>query len=169
MEQDAATYTRKCDKCQRFTLVSHFPYTEMVSLSNPWPFVQWGVDILGPLPQAPLQQKFLIVAIDYFTKWIEAEPLAKITEKNTRDFIWKHIICRFGVPKVIISDNARQFDNDKFKLFCSDLAISHHFSSLSHPQTNGQVKVTNRTILRNLKARLEKSKSEWTKDLPSIL
>ncbi|GFS29293.1 hypothetical protein Acr_00g0006120 [Actinidia rufa] len=93
-----------------------------------------GIDILGPLPQAPLQRKFLIVAIDYFTKWIEAQPLAKITEKNTRDFVWKHLVCRFGVPKVIISDNARQFDND-----------------------------------RNLKARLERSKSEWAENLPSIL
>ncbi|GFZ18321.1 hypothetical protein Acr_27g0000600 [Actinidia rufa] len=60
---------------------------------------------------------------------------------------------RFGIPKVIISDNARQFDNDRFRLFCSDLAISHHFSSPGHPQANGQVEVTNRTILRNLKAR----------------
>ncbi|GFY85492.1 hypothetical protein Acr_04g0002300 [Actinidia rufa] len=76
---------------------------------------------------------------------------------------------RFGIPKVIISDNARQFDNDKFRLFCSDLAISHHFSSPGHPQANGQVEVTNRTILRNLKARLERSKSEWAEDLLSIL
>ncbi|GFS30926.1 hypothetical protein Acr_00g0014820 [Actinidia rufa] len=88
-------------------------------------------------------RKFLIVAIDYFTKWVEAESRAKIIEKNARDFIWNHIICRFGISKVIISDNARQFDNDKFKLFCSDLAIAHHFSSPGHPQANGQVEVTN--------------------------
>ncbi|GFZ08777.1 hypothetical protein Acr_20g0005850 [Actinidia rufa] len=77
--------------------------------------------------------------------------------------------AEFGIPKVIISDNARQFDNDRFRLFCSDLAISHHFSSPGHPQANGQVEVTNRTILRNLKARLERSKIEWAEDLPSIL
>ncbi|GFY88793.1 hypothetical protein Acr_06g0007330 [Actinidia rufa] len=77
--------------------------------------------------------------------------------------------ARFRIPKVIISDNARQFDNDKFRLFCSDLAISHHFSSPGHPQANGQVEVTNRTILKNLKARLERSKSEWAEDLPSVL
>ena len=63
----------------------------------------------------------------------------------------------------------KQFDNDGFKLLCSNLAISNHFSSLGHPQVNGQVEVTNRTILRNLKARLKKLKSEWVKDLPSIL
>ncbi|GFZ15861.1 hypothetical protein Acr_25g0002700 [Actinidia rufa] len=84
-------------------------------------------------------------------------------------FVWKHVVCRFGIPKVIILDNARQFDNDKFKLFYSDLVICHHFSSLGHPQANGQVEVTNCTILRNLKARLERSKSEWAEELPSIL
>ncbi|GFS37978.1 hypothetical protein Acr_00g0055000 [Actinidia rufa] len=169
IERDAATYIRRCDKCQRFAPVSRLPHTEMVPMSSPWPFVQWGIDILGLLPRAPLQRKFLIVTIDYFTKWIEAQPLAKIIEKNTRDFVWKHLVCRFRIPKVIISDNARQFDNDKFKLFCLDLAISHHFSSPGHPQANGQVKITNRTILRNLKARLERSKSEWAEGLPSIL
>ena len=56
-------------------------------MTSPWPFAQWGVDIIGPLPQAPLQRKFLIVAIDYFIKWIEAEPLTKITERNTKSFI----------------------------------------------------------------------------------
>ncbi|GFZ19296.1 hypothetical protein Acr_28g0000010, partial [Actinidia rufa] len=152
IKRDAAAYIKKCDKCQRFAPVSRLPHTEMVPMSSPWPFAQWGIDILGPLPQAPLQRKFLIVAIDYFTKWIEAQPLAKITEKNTRDFVWKHLICRFGVPKVIISDNAKQFDNDRFRLFCSNLAISHHFSSPGHPQANGQVEVTNRTVLRKLKA-----------------
>ncbi|GFS34945.1 hypothetical protein Acr_00g0036910 [Actinidia rufa] len=136
IERDAATYIRRCDKCQRFAPISRLPHTEMVPISSPWPFAQWGIDILGPLPRAPLQRKFLIVAIDYFTKWIEAQLLAKITEKNTQDFVWKHLVCRFGIPKVIISDNARQFDNDKFK---------------------------------NLKARLERSKSEWAVDLPSIL
>ena len=169
IERDATAYVKRCDKCQRFAPVSRLPHTEMVPMSSPWPFAQWGIDILGPLPQAPLQRKFLIVAIDYFTKWIEAQPLAKITEKNTRDFVWKHLVCRFGVPKVIISDNARQFDNDRFRLFCSDLAISHHFSSPGHPQANGQVEITNRTILRNLKARLDRSKSEWAENLPSIL
>ncbi|GFY91128.1 hypothetical protein Acr_07g0013240 [Actinidia rufa] len=169
IERDAATYIRRCNKCQRFAPISHLPHTEMVPMSSPWPFAQWRIDILGPLPRAPLQRKFLVVAIDYFTKWIEAQPLAKITEKKTWDFVWKHLVCRFGIPRVIISDNARQFDNDKFRLFCSDLAISHHFSSPGHPQANGQVEVTNRTILRNLKARLERLKGEWAEDLPSIL
>ena len=60
------------------------------------------------------QLKFLIVGINYFTKWVEAEALATITEKNVRSFIWKSIICRFGIPRVLVSDNGKQFDNDTF-------------------------------------------------------
>ncbi|GFZ11352.1 hypothetical protein Acr_22g0007500 [Actinidia rufa] len=83
---------------------------------GPWPFAQWGIDVLGPLPQAPLQRKFLIVSIDYFTKWVEGEPLAKITKRNTKNFVWKNIICRFRILKFIVFDNAKQFNNDGFKL-----------------------------------------------------
>ncbi|XP_057480460.1 uncharacterized protein LOC130767578 [Actinidia eriantha] len=107
IERDATVYIRKCNKCQRFAPVSHLPHMGMVIIISPWPFAQWGIDILEPLPQAPMQRRFLIVAIDYFAKWIEAQPLAKITKKNARDFLWKHIVCRFGIPKVIILDNAK--------------------------------------------------------------
>ena len=115
MERDTATYTKKCDKCQRFALISHLPHIDMVPMTSPWSFAQRGIDILEHLSQTPLQKKFLNVAIDYFTKWIEAEPLAQITKKNTKNYIWKNIICQFGIPKVIISNNARQFNNDGFK------------------------------------------------------
>ena len=61
--------------------------------------------------------KFLVVGIDYFTKWVEAEPLAKITQQNVKNFIWKNIVCRFGVPRVLVSDNGRQFNKNKFIFF----------------------------------------------------
>ena len=107
MERDAILFTKKCDKCQRFAPMSHLPHTEMVPMTSPWPFAQWRIDMLGPLPQVPLQRKFLIVAIDYFTKWIEVEPLAKINKRNAKNFVWKNIVCQLGIPKFIISDNAR--------------------------------------------------------------
>ena len=74
---------------------------------------------MGPFPIVLRQLKFLIVGIDYFTKWVEAEALATITEKNMRSFVWRSIICRFGIPRVLISDNGKQFDNDFFWDFCS--------------------------------------------------
>ena len=65
------------------------------------------------------QLNFLIVGIDYFTKWVEAEVLATITEKNVRSFVWRNIVCRYRIPRVLVSDNGKQFDNDFFRDFCS--------------------------------------------------
>ena len=74
--------------------------------------------------------KFLLVGIDYFTKWVEAEPLTSITQQNVKNFVWKNIVCRFGVPRVLVSDNAL------FKNFCEYFEIQNHYSSPAHPQAN---------------------------------
>ena len=68
-------------------------------------------DIIGPIPQGKRQVKFLLVAIDYFTKWVEAKALSTITEAKIQNFVWKNIVCRFRIPWTIISDNRRQFDS----------------------------------------------------------
>ena len=124
---------------------------------------------MGPFPTAVRQLKFLVVGIDYFTKWVEVEALATITKKNVRSFVWRCIICRFGIPRVLVSDNGRQFDNDSFWDFCLQLGIKNHYSSPTHSQANGQVKVTNRSLLKIIKTRLEGAKGIWPEELPSIL
>ena len=138
-------------------------------MTAPWPFAQWGLDIMGPFPTTIRQLKFLVVGIDYFTKWVEAKTLATITKKNVRNFVWKNIICRYGIPRVLVSDNGKQFDNDVFRDFCSQLGIKNHYSSPAHPQANGQVKVTNRSLIKIIKIWLEGTKGIWPKELPSIL
>ncbi|KAL0426208.1 UNVERIFIED_CONTAM: hypothetical protein Slati_2795600 [Sesamum latifolium] len=105
-----------------------------------------GIDIVGPFPLAAGQRKFLLVAVDYFTKWVEAEPLARITEGEVMKFIWKNIICRFGIPREIISDNDRQFQGRKIQEWCQGLRIKQRFTTVAHPQANGQVEVTNRIL-----------------------
>ena len=107
MEQDAKSLVQKYDKCQRHSNIQHLPATSLTPISAPWPFVQWGLDIVGPFPPAIGGWKFLLVAVDYFMKWIEAKPLAKIIEAKVQDFIWKSIIYRFGLPRTLISDNSR--------------------------------------------------------------
>jgi hypothetical protein len=124
---------------------------------------------MGPLPIGRRQLKFLVVAIDYFTKWVEAEPLATITEKNIQNFVWKAVICRFRIPRVLVSNNEKQFDNPRFRQFSQELGIHNHYSSPSHPQANGQIEVTNRSLLKLIKTRLEGAKGLWPEELPSIL
>ncbi|GAV62408.1 rve domain-containing protein/RVT_3 domain-containing protein, partial [Cephalotus follicularis] len=169
MHQDAINLVRKCDKCQRNSNISRRPSQPLTSITAPWPFAQWGMDFVGPLPIATSQRKFLIVAVDYFTKWVEAEPLAIITEKNTESFVWKSIICRFGVPRTIITDNGKQFDCQAFRNFCREWRIEHRLASVAYPQSNGQAEVINREIISGLKKRLEDSKGRWTEELPSVL
>ena len=72
-----------------------------------WPFAQWGLDIMGSFPTAIRQLKFLVVGIDYLTKWVEAEALATIMEKNIRSFVWRNIICRYEILRVLVSDNGK--------------------------------------------------------------
>ena len=124
---------------------------------------------MRPFPTAIRQLKFLVVGIDYFTKWVEAEALATITEKNILSFISRCIICRFGIPRVLVSDNGKQFDNDSFRDICSQLGIRNHYSSPPHPQANRQVEVTNRSLLKIIKTRLQGAKGIWPKELPSVL
>ena len=82
MLKDAQAYVKTCDKCQRFNNLIRQPSEKLTPMTAPWPFAQWGLNIMGPFPTAIKQLKFLVVGIDYFTKWVEGEALATITEKN---------------------------------------------------------------------------------------
>uniref|UniRef100_A0A2N9GBC9 Integrase catalytic domain-containing protein n=1 Tax=Fagus sylvatica TaxID=28930 RepID=A0A2N9GBC9_FAGSY len=114
------------------------PPEEITPITSPWPFAQWGLDVMGPFP-------------------------------NVKSFVWKAVICRFGIPRVLISNNGKQFDNGPFREMCSQLNIKNHYSSPRHPQANGQVEVTNRTLLKQIKTRLEGVKRMWVEELPSVL
>ena len=150
--RDATDLVRRCKIYQEHAKISRLPYEPLTSITSPWPFQQWGLDILGPLPIGKGQCKFIIVTVDYFTKWAEAEPLATITEQKIRNFVWRAIICRFGIPRALVSDNGKQFDNAKFRDFCVELGIKNYYSSPAHPQSNGQAEVTIRTLKAALKA-----------------
>ena len=102
-------------------------------VSSPWPFAQWGMDLVGQLPQAIGQRKFLLVATDYFIKWVEVEPLAKIRDINVKNFKWKNIITRFGMPRAIAANNGTQFDSKLIKSFCAKYKIKNYYSTPSFP------------------------------------
>nr|XP_025679639.1 uncharacterized protein LOC112779552 [Arachis hypogaea] len=169
MMADSKDFVKKCVKCQQNANFARAPASELSLLTTSRPFSQWGVDLLGPFPVGPGQVKYLIVAIDYYTKWIEAEPLASISSSNCRKFMWRQVITRFGIPEVVISDNGTQFIDKKFTEFLNGLGIRQKFSSVEHPQTNGQVESANRIILSGLKKRLDNKKGAWADELASDL
>ena len=95
--------------------------------------------------------------------------LSTITEQKIRNFLWRAIICRFGIPRALVSDNRKQFDNAKFRDFCVELGIKNYYSSPAHPQSNGQAEVTIRTLKAALKTKLEDLKGSWVEYLPKVL
>ncbi|WVZ05479.1 hypothetical protein V8G54_018825 [Vigna mungo] len=146
LEKDCRAFTYKCKACQKYGYIFHGPTVELHNIVSPWPFAQWRMDIVGP---------FSIV--DYFTKWVETEPLAKISAAHVQKFVWK-IICRFGLPKTI-----------KLVAFYKELGIMPVTSSMEHPQTNGQVEAMNKIIAQDLKKRLGDAKGAWVDELPQVL
>jgi len=127
------------------------------------------MDILGPFSPGKGQVKFLIVAIDYFTKWIEAKPLASITAQQVQQFVWKDIIYRYGILHIIITDNGRQFIDKELAKFYIGIGIKHVTSSIEHPQTNGQAEAANKVILVELRKRLDNAKGRWPEELVEVL
>ncbi|KAK3035115.1 hypothetical protein RJ639_032617 [Escallonia herrerae] len=169
MQRDAIKFTKRCDPCQKFAPLTHTPAAPLSILTSPIPFAMWGMDILGPFPMATGQRRFVIVAIDYFTKWTEAESLATITASKCEEFFWKNVVCRFGIPKILITDNGKQFDNSNFRSSCEGLSICLRFTSVAHPQSNGQTENMNRSILQGLKRKLDDAKGAWVDELPKVL
>nr|GEW68148.1 reverse transcriptase domain-containing protein [Tanacetum cinerariifolium] len=100
----------------------------------------------SPFLEGPGKVKFLIVAMDYFTKWIKAKAMATITGGQVKKFIWDNIVCRFGIPGEIISDNGKQFSDNPFKDWCNKLNITQRFASVKHPQSN---ELAHRTMIKS--------------------
>ena len=110
-----------------------------------------------------------MVGMDYFTKWVEAEPLANIKDVDAKKFVWRNIITRFKVPQTLISDNGLQFNSKAFRRYCCKLGIANRYSTPAYPQGNRQAEAVNKAIVNGLKKRLDGAKGRWVEELPHIL
>ena len=119
----------------------------------------------GTFSKAVGNKKYLLVCTNYFTKWVEAEPLTNIRDVDVKRFIWKNIITRFGVPYVLISDNGLQFDSKAFRKYYSDLGIKNRYSTPAYPQGNGHVEAINKVIVNGLKKGLDNANGKWVEEL----
>ena len=153
-----------------FAKKQNTPANPTKSIIPTWPLPRWGVDIVGPLPLAPGNLWFMVVALEYFTKWIEAKALAKITSGTLISFVYQRIICQFGVPAYITVDNRKQFECTDFKNFCGKLNIKLTFASVNHPLTNGAVKKVNGLIFTAIsKSLFDSLKGKWAQELTTSI
>jgi transposase InsO family protein len=128
------------------------------------------MDLIGPLPPSQGGNKFVVVAIEYFTRWIEAKPLATITLESMKKFFWQNTICRFGLPRTLTVDNGKQFDSNKFKEFCKSLGTTIAFASIYHPEINGVVERANRVVfLAIMKTLFNLRKGKWVEELSKVM
>ncbi|XP_022020027.1 uncharacterized protein LOC110920078 [Helianthus annuus] len=169
MHQSAVNELQACEDCQRHAPINHRAKNDLVPVTSAWPFQKWGIDIVGPFPVSTGGVRFLLVAIDYFTKWIKAKPLRTITGDQILRFVWENIVCRYGMPLCIVSDNGKQFPEKPFKTWCERMHIEQNFTSVAHPQANGQVERANRSIVEGIKKRLGKEGVSWADKLPHDL
>ena len=114
-------------------------------------------------------KKYLLVSTDYFTKWVEAEPLTNIRDVDAKRFVWKNIVTWFGVPHVLISDNGLQFDSKIFRSYCGELGITNRYFTPTYPQGNRQAESVNKVIVNRLKKMLDDAKGKWVVELSHIL
>ena len=130
---NAEDIVRHCIDCQKFASRPHAPASELKTIPLSWSFATWGLDMVVPLKKSSKGgQTHLLVAVDKFTKWIEAVPITSSTALTAVNFI-KSIIFRFGVPHNIIIDNGTNFTAAEFQNFFQELGIKINYASVAHP------------------------------------
>ncbi|KAJ9538340.1 hypothetical protein OSB04_031073 [Centaurea solstitialis] len=169
LREDAMRYVQKCDACQKHSGMSHLPSEPLHSVLIPWPFMRWGMDIVGKLPPAPGQKVYLLVLTDYFSKWIEAAAFSQVRDKEVISFIQTNIIYRFGVPSEIMCDNGSQFISERTRKFCDERGIRLITSTPRYPHSNGLAESSNKVIINSIRKRLKEAKGRWVEELPSVL
>ncbi|XP_020168211.1 uncharacterized protein [Aegilops tauschii subsp. strangulata] len=170
--EDAEQLVLKCEGCQRFSKSSHQPATTLQTIPITWPFAVWGLDMVGPFKTAQGGMTHLLVAVDKFTKCIEARQIKKLKGPTTVRFIKDIAVC-YGVPHNIITDNGTNFAKGALAQYCSASGIRLNLAPIAHPQSNNQVERANGLILAGIKPRLVeplvRSPGSWLDELSADL
>jgi hypothetical protein len=135
MERDCIRHVQTCHKCQMYQNSKNAPPQYLHTMASPWPFSAWGMDVIGAItPKASNGHEFILVAIDYFTKWVEACSFKNVTQVAVTRFVKNNIICRYGMPEMLITDNASNLNNRMMDQLCQQFKIQHHNSAPYRPE-----------------------------------
>ena len=167
MFEDIKNYVITCDTCQRRGKAKRNEPLHPIPVGEP--FFQIGIDYVGPLPRTKNGNRYIIVAMDYLTKWPEAKPVKEATAKETVQFVYEDIICRHGCPGKILTDRGTHFNNLLLKGLMKKFEIQHLMSTPYHPQTNGLVERFNRTLGEALAKSATENIEEWDQYIAPVL
>ena len=169
MKKDTAEFVKKCHSCQVQATLIHTHPQNLHSMVTLWPFHTWGLDLVGPINPPPCGYIWILVATEYFTKWVEAVPLRKAIGGAIANFIKENIIVRFGVPRRIISDNGMPFVNSDVRKMLEFYQVKHHRSLPYYSQRNGQAEATNKTLIKIISKMSQEYTGGWAMHLPNVL
>ncbi|XP_049358681.1 uncharacterized protein LOC125823330 [Solanum verrucosum] len=145
------------------------PLHKLNAIGSPWQFVAWGMDVIGTTePPAFNGHRFILVAIDYFTKWVETTSYKSVTTKVVVDFVRNNLICRFAISDSIIIDNGANLNSHLMKEICEQFKITHQNSTTFCPQMNGTVEAANKNIKKILRKIID-NHIGWHEMLPYAL
>nr|GFA10794.1 reverse transcriptase domain-containing protein [Tanacetum cinerariifolium] len=158
--KDTHEFVKNCDSCQRQGKISQRDEMPQKSIQIYEIFDVWGIDFMGPFPSSR-GNKYILVAVNYLSKWVKAKTLPTNDARVVCKFL-KSLFARFGSPRAIISDRGTHFCNDQFAKVMLKYRVSHHLSTTYHPQTSGQVEVSNRGLKRILERTIRKNHASWS-------
>jgi len=167
MNKDIHLFIKCCPKCQMYKPQKQNNNAENIPTKPGLLFVKVGLDLIGPLPKTRKGNRYIIVLVDYFTKWVEAEPLKQTSSDKVIRFL-KNVFARHGVPELLIADNGPQFYSEKTKAFLDLHDVYVHYTAIYHPASNGEVENRNKEIVKYLKL-LGNKEEDWDEVLPSAL
>ncbi|GJZ26315.1 reverse transcriptase domain-containing protein [Tanacetum coccineum] len=165
--RDAHSMIKSCDTCQRQGKISQRDEMPQNAIQVCEIFDVWGIDFMGPFPSSH-GNKYILVAVDYLSKWVEAKALPTNDARVVVKFL-KSLFARFGTPRAIISDRGTHFCNDQFAKVMSKYGVTHHLATAYHPQTSGQVEVSNRGLKRILERTVGENRASWSDKLDEAL
>jgi hypothetical protein len=162
MLEDCFEYYKGCQDCQKFGNIQRVPASTLNPIIKPWPFRGWGIDLIGQInPPSSQGHKFVLLATDYFTKWVEEIPLKKITSENMLEFVKEHIIYRFRIPQTITTDQGAQFVSSEFREFAESMGIKLLNSSPYYAQANGQAEASNKIMIKIVQKKIDQKPKRW--------
>ncbi|XP_043699984.1 uncharacterized protein LOC122650653 [Telopea speciosissima] len=168
--KNCVRYAKGCWACQTHGPVQWLPTTEFNLVIKPWPFKGWAKDLIGKItPLATRGHCFIIVAINYFTKWVEAVPMKGVSQMDVIQFLKSHIIHRFGLPETITCDNGSIFTVDEVIAYAAELGITFTHSTPYYAQDNGQAEASNKILKGFLAKVVDDNPQRWADMLSEVL
>ncbi|KAL4282742.1 hypothetical protein GQ457_16G019910 [Hibiscus cannabinus] len=166
--RDANAFYKKCDRCQWTGNISKINEMPLQNILKVELFDVWGIDFMGHFPSSYVNLYILLV-VDYLSKWVEAIATPNNDSNAVQKFMKKNIFTRFGVPRAIISDEGKHFDNKYIVMALRKLGVTHKLTTTYHPQTNGQAEVSNRELKNILEKVVNLTRNDWSLQLDDTL